>query len=174
VAFPLQVASSGLGLIGWLSDLWQVPRRERVAALAARQAEYTAAWHVMLTAYTGAHAWDAVVAARQLRDIEQELLVVRRKAARWLQIRYNHGLADTIEMEETLAMQAGQEIAVHEAEQAVTLLVQTLALDNAADFIPTKKLETVPFEQQSLQAILQHAMDNRLDLAIAHPRLSGW
>ena len=39
VAFPLHVASSGLGLIGWLSDLWQVPRRKRVAALAARQAE---------------------------------------------------------------------------------------------------------------------------------------
>ena len=172
VAFPLSVGSSGLGLIGWLSDLWQVPRRKRVAALAARQAEYTAAWHVMLTAYTAAHAWDAVVATRQLLHIEQELLVVRTKAARRLQIRYGHGLADTIEMEETLSMQAGQEIAVHEAEQAVTqavtLLAQTLALDNAADFIPTNTLETIHFEQQSLQAILQHAMDNRLDLAIAH------
>ena len=171
-AFPLHVASSGLGLIGWLSDLWQVPRRKRLAALAARQAEYTAAWHIMLTAYTGAHAWDAVVAARQLLDIEQQLLVVRQKAAPRLQIRYGHGLADTIEIEETLAMQAGQEIAVHEAEhavtQAVTLLVQTLALDNAADFIPADTLAPIHFKLQSLQVILQHAMDNRLDLAIAH------
>jgi cobalt-zinc-cadmium efflux system outer membrane protein len=172
IAFPLSVGSSGLGLIGWLSDLWQVPRRKRVAALAARQAEYTAAWHVVLTAYTAAHAWDAVVATRQLLHIEQELLIVRGKAALRLQIRYGHGLADTIEMEETLSMQTGQEIAVHEAKQAVTravtLLAQTLALDNAADFIPTNTLETIHFEQQSLQVILQHAMDNRLDLAIAH------
>ncbi len=172
VAFPLSVGSSGLGLIGWLSDLWQVPRRKRVAALAARQAEYTAVWHVMLTAYTAAHAWDAVVATRQLLHIEQELLVVRGKAAQRLQIRYGHGLADTTEMEEAVSMQAGQEIAVHEAKQAVTqavtLLAQTLALENAADFISTHTLETIHFEQQSLQVTLQYAMDNRLDLAIAH------
>ena len=172
VAFPLHVANSGLGLIGWLSDLWHVPRRKRVAALAARQAEYTAAWHVMLTGYTGAHAWDAVVAARQLLDIEQKLLVVRRKTVPQLEIRYRHGLADTMEMEEALVMEAGQEIAVHEAEQAVTqavtLLVHTLALDNAADFIPIATLEPIHFEQPSLQVTLQHAMDSRLDLAIAH------
>ncbi len=89
---------------------------QRVAALAARQAEYTAACHVVLTAHAGAHAWHAVLAARQVLDIEQEVLVVRQKAASRLQIRYGHGLAGTIEMEETLSMQAGQQIAVHEAE----------------------------------------------------------
>ena len=75
-----------------------------------------------------------------------------------------HGLSDTIEVEEKLSMQAGQEIAVHEAEQAVTqavtLFVQTIALDNTADFIPTGTLVPIHFNQQFHWVTLQHVIDN--------------
>ena len=71
-------------------------------------------------------------------------------------------------MEETLSIQAGQEIVVHEAKQAENLLVQILALDNAADFIPAGTLEPNHFKARFIQVTLQHAMDDRLDFAIAH------
>ena len=44
VMFPIYAADTAAGLAGWLSDLWQLPRRKRVAAIAARQAEYRAAF----------------------------------------------------------------------------------------------------------------------------------
>ena len=74
VAVPISIGNSSLGLAGWLSDLWQLPRQKRVTEIAAHQAEYEVAWHVLLTAFTGARAWDEVVSTRRLFAIEKELL----------------------------------------------------------------------------------------------------
>ncbi len=175
VAFPLSLGSSSLGFVGWMSELWQLPRRKRVAEIAARRAEYHVAWQVMLTAYKGAHAWDEVVAVRQLLEIDTQLLEVRSQTTKRLQIRYDHGLADTSEVEEAIASESEQIVAVHVAEQAVTraatLLARVVALDSPADFVSAQDLEVLPqaffSDENTFEATLQHALDNRLDLAIA-------
>ena len=175
VAFPLSLGSSSLGFAGWLSDLWHLPRRKRVAEIAARRAEYHVAWQVMLTAYEGAQAWDEVVAARQLLEIDTQLLEVRSRTTKRLQIRYDHGLAHTSEVEEARANESGQIVAVHAAEQAVTraatLLGQVVALDSAADFVSAQDLKVLSQalspDENTFETTLQHALDNRLDLAIA-------
>ena len=179
VVFPLSLGNSGLGLLGWLSDVWQLPRQRRVAEIAAYQSEYQAAWHVLLTAFKGAHAWDEVVATRQLFAIEKELLEVRRQTVSRIRIRYGHGLADTSEMQEVIAMEAEQHVNVRSAEQSVTqaetLLAQVLAADGAAGYVSASDLEVLPqissATEEGIGEIIQDALDNRFDLAAAQAEI---
>ena len=177
VMFPIHAADTAAGLAGWLSDLWQLPRRKRVAAIAARQAEYRAALHVMRTALHGAEAWDAVVAARGLLDVDRRLHDLSRQTTQRLRIRSAHGLTDTHEVEDAVAQEAERLVAVHAAEQAETRaanrLAQVLSLPNAADFMrESGDIDVLPAalsaDAPTQAATLQTALDNRLDVAMAH------
>ena len=179
VIFPISLGNSALGIMGWLSDVWQLPRQKRVAEMAAHQTEYQAAWHVLLTACKGAHAWDAVVAMRGLLAIEKKLLEVRYQTAARTRIRYGHGLADINEMQEAVAAESGQRVSVWSAEQTVThaetLIAQVLAIDSEADYVSTLDFEVLPqvscATDERIEEILQDALDRRLDLAIAQTEI---
>lgn len=183
VMFPIPAADTAAGLAGWLSDLWQLPRRKRVAAIAARQAEYRAALHLMRTALHGAEAWDAVVAARGLLDVDRRLHDLSRQTTLRLRIRSSHGLADTHEVEDAVAQEAERLVAVHAAEQAETRatnrLAQVLSLPNAADFMRGSGdigvlSAALSADMSTLEATLQTALDNRLDMAVAHAEVEKW
>ena len=183
VLLPIHAADTAAGLAGWLSDLWQLPRRKRVAAIAARQAEYRAALHVLRTALHGARAWDAVVASRGLLDVDRRLHDLRRQTVQRLRIRYAHGLAATHEVEDAVAQEAARLVAVHTAEQAATRaasgLAQVLSLPDAADFIrESGDIDVLPAARSAdaptLEATLQAALDNRLDVAVAHAEVEKW
>lgn len=183
VMLPIHVGDTAAGLAGWLSDLWQLPRRKRVAAIAARQAEYRSALHVLRTALRGARAWDAVVSSRGLLDVDRRLHDLRRQTTQRLRIRYVHGLADTHEVEDAVAQEAARLVAVHAAEQAVTRaasgLAQVLSLPDAADFVrESGDLDVLPAARSgdapTLEATLQAALDNRLDVAMAHAEVEKW
>ena len=183
VLLPIHAADTAAGLAGWLSDLWQLPRRKRIAAIAARQAEYRAALYVLRTALHGARAWDAVVAARGLLDVDRRLHDLRRQTVQRLRIRYAHGLAATHEVEDAVAQEAARLVAVHAAEQAATRaasgLAQVLSLPDAADFVrESGDLDVLPAARSAdaptLEATLQAALDNRLDVAVAHAEVEKW
>lgn len=179
-AFPVDVGMSAASLAGWLSDVWQLPRRKRVAEIAVRQIEYQTALRVIVTALKGADAWDGVLAARRLLDIDLRLHDLSRQTTLRLRIRYAHGLSDTGEVETAVANEAATLAAVQAARQEVVhaenRLSKILSLSAAADFIPkTSDFEAMPDavseDLPNLKTTLQSALDNRLDLAIAQAEL---
>ena len=171
ILFPIRNADSAAGLFGWLSDLWQLPRRKRMAEIAARQADYTAALRVLEVAVIASDAWDAVLNNRQQVKLSEELLEIRRQQAERILIRFNHGLSGTIQLQEAVASELEQLTVLYGMQQLLvkseTRLSQVLALDDAAAKVPMVPLGVVPSEDRSLRETMKMALDNRLDLALA-------
>ena len=171
ILFPIRNADSAAGLFGWLSDLWQLPRRKRIAEIAARQADYRAALRVLEVVVTASDAWDAVLNNRQQVKLTEELLQIRRQQAERVLIRFNHGLSSTIQVQEAVASELEQLTTLYRMQQllvkAETRISQVLALDDAATRIPMSPLSVVPSDGQSLRKTMKLALDNRLDLALA-------
>jgi outer membrane protein, heavy metal efflux system len=171
ILFPIRNADSAAGLFGWLSDLWQLPRRKRIAEIAARQADYKAALRVLEVVVTASDAWDAVLNNRQQVKLAEELLQIRRQQVERILIRFNHGLSGTIQVQEAVASKFEQLTALYRMQQLLvkseTKLSQVLALDNAAAKVPMMPLGVVPSDDQSLRKTMEMALHNRLDLALA-------
>jgi cobalt-zinc-cadmium efflux system outer membrane protein len=171
ILFPIYNADSAAGLFGWLSDLWQLPRRKRMAEIAARQADYRAALRVFEVVVTASDAWDSVLNNRQQVKLSEQLLEIRRQQAARTLIRFNHGLSSTIQVQETAASELEQLTALYRMQQllvkAETRLSQVLALDGAAARVPMIPLGVVPSVEQTLRETVKMALDNRLDLALA-------
>lgn len=171
ILFPIYNADSGAGLFGWLSDLWQLPRRKRMAEIAARQADYMAALRVLEVVVAASNAWDTVVTQRRQVQLAEELLEIRRQQVERMLIRFKHGLAGTIQVQDTVAVELEQLTALFDMRQllikAETRLSQILALDDAAERVPKVPLKLVPPEEKSLRETVKMALDNRLDLALA-------
>lgn len=171
ILFPIYNAESGAGLFGWLSDLWQLPRRKRMAEIAARQADYMAALRVLELVLAASNAWDTVVTQRGQEELAEELLEIRRQQAERILIRFKHGLSDTIQVQQTFAAELEQLTEVLRMKellvQAETRLSEVLVLDDASARLPVIPLALVPPYEHSLEDTLRTALDNRLDLALA-------
>jgi cobalt-zinc-cadmium efflux system outer membrane protein len=171
ILFPIRNADSAAGLFGWLSDLWQLPRRKRMAEIAARQTDYRAALRVLEVVVAASDTWDAVLNNRQQVKLAEALLEVRRQQAERILIRFNHGLSGTIQVQDAVASEFEQLTALYRRQQLLvkseTRLSQLLALDDAAAKVPMIPLGVVPSDEQSLRETVKMALDNRLDLALA-------
>jgi len=171
ILFPVYNADSAAGLFGWLSDLWQLPRRKRMAEIAARQADYLAALRVLEVVVAASNAWDIVVTQRGQVKLAEELLEIRRQQVERMRIRFKHGLSGTIQVQETVATELEQLTALFDMRQllvkAETRLSQILALDDAASRVPKLPLKVVLPDDKSLRETVKMALDNRLDLALA-------
>jgi outer membrane protein, heavy metal efflux system len=172
IASPKRVGSSGITLGGWLSDLWTIPRKVKVAEMALRRTEFEVALAVMMKAHQAARSWDRVVTARAELALAKDLLESRTSIAKRTDLRFGHGLADTQLVQQAARMLSEQQVLVRQAEQALTEastgLAWVLAVNGAADLIdPAQSLPAPPAEQLSLQEALDLALERRLDLAIA-------
>jgi cobalt-zinc-cadmium efflux system outer membrane protein len=171
ILFPIYNADSGAGLFGWLSDLWQLPRRKRMAEIAARQADFRAALRVLEVVVAASNAWDTVVTQRGQEELAEELLEIRGQQAESTLIGFKHGLSGTIQVQQTAAAELEQLTEVFRMKQllvqAETRLSEVLALDDASARLPVIPLALVPPYEHSLRDTVRKALDNRLDLALA-------
>ncbi len=171
-ASPRRTGDSSIGLVGWLSDLWTLPRRKEVAALDARLTEYGVALDVMMAAIDAAHAWDRVVQSREELSLARELVDVRRKEDRRREIRFDHGLDDARLVDEAELRLAETEVGVHEFEQVVTEAEtdfdRVLGLRSAAEHVgaDASLAEYPPLDLTEAEA-LATGLTERLDLAMA-------
>lgn len=171
-ASPRRTGDSGIGLVGWLSDLWTLPRRKGVAVMEARLTEYGVALDVMMTALDAAHAWDRVVTSRAELALARELLELRHKQVRRREIRFDHGLDDTRLVREAELSLAEQEVGIYELEQAVTEsetdFARLLGLRGAADHVgQDAEVSEYAALELTLEEVVANGLTERLDLAMA-------
>ena len=170
LAFPLSHTDTTGGLLGFLSDLWTIPARKKVAAAQAEAATQQVGVMVVATASEAAMAYDDVLYREAALDVERKFLKVQSDTAARMKIRYDHGLANDMELDHARVMMYEQKIQTDNAEKelinAKTRLNTTLSL--AAEqtaYRLTDTLDNLPDNKWNTDSAVQFALKNRLDLA---------
>lgn len=176
LAFPLNAADSTIGLSGYISDLWMLPKRVRLAEMARRQAELKVAIQLMTVAAEAEAAWDELVVARQTVDHARRIVDVRRELAREVDAGAAHDPSRAGTGQRSVLDDAQQVIALLAAEQRLTEAETDLALAlgviDAAKHVPASAtLPEAPPDLPSKEEAFAFAMGHRLDVALAEAEI---
>ncbi len=167
--FPVSAGDSSLGIMAWLSDLWLIPRRKGLAVLEATTTELDVARAVLATAHEATSAWDGVVLANKMAQLEQEREEILRHQSDLVRQLYDQGLVSKVDWTNAREKLVEQRVAVRESEHAIThagaRLAVALSLQGAAEHVPDDLLLEIP-EGNVLPtaALVEEGLSRRLDL----------
>ncbi|MBL4699894.1 MAG: TolC family protein [Phycisphaeraceae bacterium] len=169
IAFPIKTGGSSVSLIGVLSDLWLMPKRKELAKTRSTMVELKVASMVLRTSQSSMMAWDDLVSARQRLKLERKLLSIHEQIEKRLQILFNHGLVDTMEVETAKMRYLDQKIMVRNSqatlETATIVFDQLLSYKGAAQKVNVSELVVLgKNDLLDLSNSLETAMKMRLDL----------
>jgi outer membrane protein, heavy metal efflux system len=169
LAFPLSNTDTTGGLLGFLSDLWTIPARKKVAAARAEVEVQQVGVMVIATASEAAMAYDDVLFRQAALDLEHEFLKVQSDTAARMKIRCGHGLANNFELDHARAMVLEQKVRADAAEKelinARTRLNTALSLtSDQAQYRLNDKLDKPPENKWNTDSAVSFALKNRLDL----------
>jgi cobalt-zinc-cadmium efflux system outer membrane protein len=172
LGFPLKADDSGVAISGWLSDLWMIPRRKKVAQTAARKTEFEVALQILMIAQNAARAWDGVVLARHDLACANRVLKIKRQMVSRHVIRFTHGIDDQMDIVKARIDLSDQKALVNDAAQSLTVaetaLAHILGVPDASTYIPSDALlPPIKDQQLTLPDALSMGMTRRLDLASA-------
>ena len=169
LAFPISSTNTTGGLLGFLSDIWTIPARKKVAAAQAEAAVQQVGVMVIATASEAVTAYDDVLFRQAALDVERKFLKVQSDTAARMKIRYDHGLANDFELDLSRIMVFEQKIRTDNAEKelinAKTTLNTTLSLTgDQTTYRLTDTLDKVPENKWNTDSAVEFALKNRLDL----------
>lgn len=178
LGFPLRFDGSAIAILAMISDLWIVPAREAVAETELEQAVYGAAAAAVDTALAAEMAYDGLLYRRQLVDLEERYLALRRTALEHesRQPAPRTRRDSVVRESASAAALASQEIAIAKARrdlvQARNALQQLLQLpDGGAGVSLSDGLEEPAGPLLEEGNATAFALDRRIDLALGRLRV---
>lgn len=172
IAFPISAGNTGGSLLGYLSDIWTIPARKAVYAKRAEAAIHQVGALAIAKSTEAAMAYDDVLYHIAALDLEKQILKVLEDTAKRMQIRFNRGLADDLDVKEAKVNMFDQRVtadnAVKELKKAKTRLNVALSLSaDQTNYTVTDSLDSLPDSQWTVDSATTFARDHRLDLIVA-------
>jgi len=161
-----------------LVDLWQIPRRRRVAEQVLTQTVLEVAHTVARQALEAKQAYFRCVAAEGLVEIAQQSLAGARQLVTLTETLRDAGAVSSVDVNLSLAAMQEVEIELRRAELSAyeqrTELARLLGLtDEATSLSLTDPVPDPPFRHPTVDVLLGIARDHRLDVAAARAELSA-
>jgi cobalt-zinc-cadmium efflux system outer membrane protein len=170
LGFPLANGQSDFGLSVFLSDLWQVPARKKMASSQVEATIREVGTVVVSTATDAAMAFDAVLLHKVLLLLAQDDVQLAEAYETRKAIRYRHGLTIQPSIEIARAQLSKTRVSLAESEEALisslTELDVILSLrGDRSTFEVVGDLSVLPRTDWTPEAAVSFALKNRHDIA---------
>jgi cobalt-zinc-cadmium efflux system outer membrane protein len=172
--FPFRGGSTNIEAYGGftLSEVWQIPLREKVAAAKMEQTLFRVAEEVLKTVAEAGHAYDRLYYSEQYENETGKIVTKLREMSDRMKVRRNFGFGSDLDiyMSESVVAEAEVEAAQIgiELEMARSRLNRVMGLgDKEIHYTMPEKGRKLPPPVPDIKKAIQFALEHRFDIQMA-------